>query len=47
VNKFGDEISVTTTSHYEQTAFKSKADWRLRAIASSSLHLRTKQIYVR
>ncbi|KAH9262817.1 hypothetical protein BASA82_000168 [Batrachochytrium salamandrivorans] len=46
VNKFGDEIAVTTTSHYEQTAFKSKADWRIRAIASSSLHLRTKQIYV-
>lgn len=45
-NKFGDEISVTTTNQYEQQAFRSKTDWRVRAIAASSLHLRAKQIFV-
>jgi pre-mRNA-processing factor 8 len=37
---------VTTTSNYEQQSFSSKTEWRMRAIASSNLHLRTKHIYV-
>jgi pre-mRNA-processing factor 8 len=45
-NVHGDEMLTTTTSNYEQTSFQSKTDWRIRAISSTNLHLRTKQIYV-
>lgn len=45
-NIHGDELIVTTTSNYEQQAFSSKTDWRVRAISSTNLHLRTNHIYV-
>ncbi|KAJ2741133.1 Pre-mRNA-processing-splicing factor 8, partial [Coemansia sp. BCRC 34301] len=45
-NVHGDEIVVTTTSNYESQAFKSKTEWRQRAIAAQNLPLRTKHLYV-
>ncbi|CAI7863255.1 unnamed protein product [Closterium sp. NIES-54] len=45
-NKHGDELIVTTTSPYEQAAFASKTDWRVRAISAGNLHLRVGHIYV-
>ncbi|KAJ2724945.1 Pre-mRNA-processing-splicing factor 8 [Coemansia sp. Benny D115] len=45
-NVHGDEIVVTTTSNYENQAFTSKTEWRLRAIAAQNLPLRTKHLYV-
>ncbi|KAJ8461749.1 hypothetical protein OPV22_034675 [Ensete ventricosum] len=45
-NVHGDELIVTTTSPYEQQAFGSKTDWRVRAISAASLHLRVGHIYV-
>jgi pre-mRNA-processing factor 8 len=46
VNVYGDEMVITTTSQYEQSAFSSKTDWRVRAISATNLHLRTQHIYV-
>ena len=37
---------VTTTSPYEQAAFGSKTDWRVRAISATNLYLRVNHIYV-
>nr|CAG8489846.1 2781_t:CDS:10 [Entrophospora candida] len=45
-NIHGDEMIVTTTSNYEQQTFSSKTEWRVRAISSTNLHLRTNHIYV-
>lgn len=45
-NVHGDELIVTTTSPYEQSAFGSKTDWRVRAISAANLHLRVNHIYV-
>ncbi|KAL7751468.1 hypothetical protein RI367_002926 [Sorochytrium milnesiophthora] len=45
-NVHGDEIVVTTTSNYESQTFSSKTDWRIRAVSSTNLHLRTNHIYV-
>jgi len=45
-NVHGEELVVTTTSQYEQQAYSSKTDWRVRAISASNLHLRTANIYV-
>lgn len=45
-NVHGEEIIVTATSPHEQKAFSSKTDWRIRAISSSNLSLRTNNIYV-
>ena len=45
-NVHGDEMIVTTTSPYEQTTFRSKTDWRVRAISAGNLHLRVNHIYV-
>ena len=45
-NIHGDELIVTTTTPYEQAAFGSKTDWRVRAISSTNLHLRVSHIYV-
>jgi pre-mRNA-processing factor 8 len=45
-NVHGEQITVTTTSQYEQHAFQTKTDWRIRAISASNLHLRTNHIYV-
>lgn len=42
----GDELIVTTTSPYEQSAFGSKTDWRVRAISATNLYLRVNHIYV-
>lgn len=46
VNVHGEEVIVTTTSPYEQAAFGSKTDWRVRAISAANLHLRINHIYV-
>ncbi|KAL3087990.1 hypothetical protein niasHT_026411 [Heterodera trifolii] len=46
VNKHGDEIISATTSNYETTTFSSRTEWRVRAISSTNLHLRTQHIYV-
>ncbi|CAK8993265.1 Pre-mRNA-processing-splicing factor 8 (Splicing factor Prp8) [Durusdinium trenchii] len=46
VNKHGDEIFTQTTSGYENQAFKSKTDWKQRAVTASNMHLRTKHLYV-
>lgn len=46
VNKHGDEIITSTTSAYETQTFNSKTEWRVRAISSANLHLRTNHIYV-
>lgn len=45
-NVHGDELVVTTTSRYEQAAFSSRTDWRIRAISATNLHLRTNNIHV-
>lgn len=42
----GDEIFVATTTPYEQKMLKTKTDWRVRAISSTNLFLRTNNIYV-
>lgn len=42
----GEELIVTTTSPYEQAAFGSKTDWRVRAISATNLYLRVNHIYV-
>ena len=36
----------TTTSNYERSTFSSKTDWRVRALAATNLHLRTKNVFV-
>ena len=45
-NVHGDEMVVVSLSPFEDKIFKSKTDWRVRAISSSNLHLRTNNIYV-
>ena len=45
-NKYGEQLIVTTTSAYEQAAFGSKTDWRVRAISAANLHLRVNHVYV-
>jgi len=45
-NVHGDQMTVTTTSQYEQQAFNTRTDWRIRAISATNLHLRTNHIYV-
>ncbi|KAF9543687.1 Pre-mRNA-processing-splicing factor 8 [Mortierella hygrophila] len=45
-NIHGDEMIVTTTAPYETQTFSSKTEWRIRAISSTNLHLRTNHIYV-
>ena len=45
-DKKGDEMISTTTSNYERQTFASKTDWRVRAIAATNLHLRTKNVFV-
>lgn len=45
-NVHGDQIAVTTTTQYEQQAFNTRTDWRIRAISATNLHLRTSHIYV-
>lgn len=45
-NVHGEDIIVTTTSQFEQQTFASKTEWRTRAIATSNLRTRAKNIYV-
>ena len=45
-NVHGDDLIVTTTSPYEQAAFGSMTDWRVRAISATNLYLRVNHIYV-
>lgn len=45
-NIHGEEMVVTTTSQYEQTAFNSKTEWRTRAVATSNLRTRANNIYI-
>lgn len=45
-NVHGDALTITTTSQYEQQTFSTKTDWRIRAISSTNLHLRTNHVYV-
>ncbi|CAK7904636.1 pre-mRNA-splicing factor 8 [[Candida] anglica] len=45
-NVHGEDIVTVTTTNYEQSSFASKNEWRNRAIASSNLHLRAKNVYV-
>ncbi|KAG9252809.1 putative pre-mRNA processing splicing factor [Emericellopsis atlantica] len=45
-NVHGEDIIVTTTSQHEQQTFASKTEWRTRAIATSNLRTRAKNIYV-
>jgi pre-mRNA-processing factor 8 len=42
----GDEIQTVTTTNYEQEVFKSKSDWRVRAISATNLPLRVNHIFV-
>ncbi|KAK6589199.1 JAB PAD domain [Cryptosporidium xiaoi] len=46
VNVHGEEIFVTTQTQYEKKSFSSKTDWRARALASTTLGLRSKNIYI-
>ncbi|MCJ1467308.1 pre-mRNA-splicing factor 8 [Pseudocyphellaria aurata] len=45
-NVHGEDIIVTTTSHFEQQSFASKTEWRTRAIATSNLRTRANNIYI-
>ncbi|EGR30484.1 pre-mRNA processing factor 8, putative [Ichthyophthirius multifiliis] len=45
-NVLGEEITVTVQKPYEQQQFKSHANWRIKAISATNLHLRAKHIYV-
>lgn len=45
-NVHGDQLTVTTTSQFEQQSFNTRTDWRIRAISATNLHLRTNHIYV-
>ncbi|KAJ3497879.1 hypothetical protein NLG97_g1558 [Lecanicillium saksenae] len=45
-NIHGEDLIVTTTSQFEQQTFASKTEWRTRAIATSNLRTRAKNIYV-
>ncbi|KAI5457828.1 putative pre-mRNA processing splicing factor [Mariannaea sp. PMI_226] len=45
-NVHGEEIIVASTSQYERQTFSSKTEWRTRAIATSNLRTRAKNIFV-
>ena len=45
-NIHGEQVTVWTSSPYEQQKFWSKTDWRVRAVSASSLFLRTNHIFV-
>jgi pre-mRNA-processing factor 8 len=47
VNAHGEAMVVTTTTQYEQAAFATRTDWRVKAISATNLHLRTNHIYVK
>ena len=43
-NVLGEEMTVTTTSQYEQQTFASRTDWRTRAVSAGNLAMRVKQL---
>ena len=45
-NVHGEKLIVTTTSRYEQESFQSKAEWRMRALATANLRTRSSNIYI-
>ncbi|PNY29575.1 Pre-mRNA-processing-splicing factor 8 [Tolypocladium capitatum] len=45
-NVHGEDMIVTTTSQFEQQTFASKTEWRTRALATSNLRSRTKNMYI-
>jgi len=45
-NAFGQEITVTTWTPYEQQQYVSKTDWRVRAVSATNLHFRTSHIHI-
>ena len=45
-NVHGEKLIVTTTSQYEQQSFASKAEWRMRALATANLRSRANNIYI-
>ena len=45
-NVFGEEMTSTTTSQYEQQTFSSRADWRVRAVSAANLALRVQNLNV-
>ena len=45
-NVHGEKLIVTTTSQYEQQSFSSRAEWRLRALATTNLRTRSNNIYI-
>ena len=45
-NAFGESMITTTTTNYENQAFSTRTDWRIRAISATNLYLRTNHIYV-
>ena len=46
VNIHGEDMTITTTSQYEQQTFNSRTDWRVRAISAANLSLRCNHVYV-
>jgi pre-mRNA-processing factor 8 len=46
VNKMGEQITTQTISPYEQEKFRSKTDWRVKAVSATNLNLRTNHIFV-
>jgi pre-mRNA-processing factor 8 len=45
-NDQNQRITTTTTTNYEQAAFKSQTDWRLRALSATNMLMRTNNIWV-
>jgi pre-mRNA-processing factor 8 len=45
-NRLNEEILVATTKVYETQAFRAGSDWRIRAISTGSLHLRTEHVWI-
>ncbi|KAF1990334.1 pre-mRNA-processing-splicing factor 8 [Aulographum hederae CBS 113979] len=45
-NTRGEELITTTTSQYETQTFASRTEWRTRAVATSNLKTRAKNVYV-
>jgi pre-mRNA-processing factor 8 len=46
VNVHGEEIVVTAQTPYENKLFRSRTDWRVRALAASALHLRCAHVFI-
>jgi pre-mRNA-processing factor 8 len=46
VNRMGEKVVVDVTNPYEQAKFQSQSDWRVRAVTSTLLPLRSNNLYV-